>query len=95
MVFEFDEDKSKSNLSKHGMDFYEAQKLWDDPDALQLPARTAGEDRSLIIARVNGKHWTGIFTERGDNIRIISVRRSRTNEEALYEHSEQDDNAES
>ena len=39
----------------------------------------------MVIGRIGGKHWSAIVTPRGDNIRIISVRRSRTEEVALYE----------
>lgn len=56
MNFEYDENKSQSNLAKHGIDFVQAQELWNDHDLLEIP-----------------------------NIRIISVRRSRTQEVALYE----------
>ena len=51
MGFEFDEAKNKSNQSKHGIDFFEAQKLWDDPDALELPARSGAESGRMIVAR--------------------------------------------
>jgi uncharacterized DUF497 family protein len=83
--FEFDSDKSASNKLKHGIDFRAAQALWDDPDLLEIPARTTGEPRFLIVARINGKHWSAIITYRQQNIRIISVRRSRYEEVELYE----------
>jgi len=84
-MFEFDEDKSKSNLEKHGIDFVEAQHLWNDPDLLEIPAKTSDEPRFLVIGKIAGKHWSGVVTYRGTKIRIISVRRSRTEEVALYE----------
>ena len=37
MKFEFDENKSKSNKIKHGIDFEEAKKLWKDPYAFEIP----------------------------------------------------------
>ena len=77
------------------MDFFEAQKLWDDPDVLQRPARSELESRGMILARHNGKVWAAVFTERGNVIRIISVRRARTNEEALYEHADENDGGQS
>jgi uncharacterized protein len=82
---EFDPEKSNSNKLKHGIDFRTAQALWDDPDLLEIPARTSGESRFLIIARINGKHWSAIITYRQQNIRLISVRRSRSEEVELYE----------
>ena len=83
--FEFDEAKSASNRDKHGIDFVEAQGLWDDPMLLEIPAKTSDEPRYLIIGLLNGKHWSAVITYRNTSIRIISVRRSRTEEVALYE----------
>ena len=83
--FEFDEAKSASNREKHGIDFVEAQGLWNDPMLLEIPAKTSDEPRYLVIGVLSGKHWSAVITYRNTNIRIISVRRSRTEEVALYE----------
>lgn len=83
--FEFDPAKSQSNLAKHGIDFIKAQQLWADADLLQIPAKTSDEPRFLVIAMIDGKHWSGVITYRGASVRIISVRRSRAEEVALYE----------
>ena len=83
--FEFDERKSLANLEKHGIDFIDAQALWRDPDLIEIPARTTDEPRSLVIGRIEGKHWSAVVTPRGNNIRIISVRRSRVEEVTIYE----------
>lgn len=85
LAFEFDERKSRANQEKHGIDFIQAQELWRDPDLLEIPARTEDEPRSLVIARLQGKHWSAVITYRSKHIRIISVRRSRPEEVALYE----------
>ena len=85
MQFEFDEKKSDINQRKHGLDFIEAQALWDDPDLLEIPAKTIDEPRLLVVGKIAGKHWSGIITYRGGNIRIISVRRARVEEVELYE----------
>ncbi len=85
MEFEFDPQKSQANKKKHGIDFYEAQALWDDPDLIEIPVRTSDEPRFLIIAKSSGKHWSGVITYRGGKIRIISVRRSRKEEVDIYE----------
>lgn len=85
VTFEFDENKSQSNLEKHGIDFHTAQGLWNDSDLLEIPANTSDEPRFLVIAMLSGKHWSGVITYRGDHIRIISVRRSRKAEVNLYE----------
>ena len=85
MAFEFDSEKSVANLQKHGIDFIESQLLWDDPDLLEIPARTADEPRYLVIGRIGDRCWAGVITYRRENIRIISVRRARAEEVALYE----------
>ena len=85
MAFEFDPRKSAANLEKHGIDFVEAQRLWEDPDLLEIPARTEDEPRWLIIGRIDAKLWSAVVTSRSDAIRIISVRRSRDDEVAVCE----------
>ena len=85
MDFEFDTSKSESNKAKHGIDFVAAQALWDDPDLIEIPARTTDEPRSLVIGLIAGKHWSGVITYREERIRIVSVRRSRGEEIQLYE----------
>ena len=83
--FEFDAAKSESNRTKHGIDFVEAQGLWSDPMLLEIPAKTDDEPRYLVIGSMAGKHWAAVITYRGVNVRLISVRRARTEEVALYE----------
>ena len=84
-LFEFDAAKSESNRAKHGIDFVEAQSLWNDPMLLEIPAKTDDELRFLVIGLIDGKHWSAVIAYRGGNIRLISVRRARTEEVALYE----------
>ncbi len=84
-MLEYDEAKSQSNKAKHGISFVEAQALWDDPDLLEIPAKTVDEPRYLVIGQIGGKHWSAVVTYRGSNIRIISVRRARGKEVELYE----------
>ena len=85
MEFEFDAAKSQGNKSKYGIDFCDAQALWDDPDFVEVPATTTGERRFLVIGEISGKHWSAVITYRGNRIRIISVRRSREEEIKFYE----------
>ena len=87
MKFEFDTGKGHSNKIKHGIDFYEAQTLWDDPDLIEIPVKTSDEPRFLVIGNISGKYWSGVITYRSEKIRIISVRRSRKEEVELYESS--------
>lgn len=85
MGFVFDPKKSEYNLAKHGIDFVDAQQLWNDSNLLEIPARTEDEPRSIVIGQINAKYWSAVITYRSDDIRIISVRRSRAEEVALYE----------
>ena len=85
MEFEFDKQKSRINKKKHGIDFIEAQVLWNDPDRIEIPAKTIDEKRFLIIAKISDKYWSTIITYRSEKIRIISVRRSRKEEIEIYE----------
>ena len=43
--FEYDKNKSEKNLAKHGISFFEAQRLWDDTEMLEIPAKTTDEKR--------------------------------------------------
>lgn len=85
MEFEFDEWKSRSNKAKHEIDFIEAQALWEDPKLLEVPLKADDETRVLFVGRIGGKHWSAIVTYRQERVRIISVRRSRSEERELYE----------
>lgn len=87
MLFEFDPIKSALNHEKHGMDFIEAQQLWEDPDVIEVPARVVGEPRYLVVGRIGEKHWSAIVPYRDEKIRIISVRRSRPGEKEIYENA--------
>ncbi|KAA0875931.1 BrnT family toxin [Nitrincola tapanii] len=84
-TFEFDGEKSQANLHKHGIDFHDAQALWQDQDLLEIQAKSDDEPRYLVIGLIGDKHWSAVITYRGEKIRIISVRRSRKREVELYE----------
>ena len=85
MAFEFDERKSQANKAKHGIDFADAQALWLDEALAEVPARSDGEARFLVVGLMGDKHWSAFITYRDVNIRLISVRRSRPEEVAIYE----------
>ncbi|MEI9885452.1 MAG: BrnT family toxin [Rhizomicrobium sp.] len=85
MKFEFDQSKSAANKQKHGIDFEEAQKIWDNDDWLELPVPSVEEQRYVIIGMIDEKHGTAVVTYRADRIRLISVRRARDVEIACYE----------
>jgi uncharacterized DUF497 family protein len=85
MEFEFDPAKSASNLEKHGIDFGAVQASWRDVMRVDVPARTTDEPRWLVIGQIDDKHWSVVVTCREQRVRIISARRSRKEEVALYE----------
>ncbi len=88
MEYEFDPKKSRANKQKHRIDFIEAQALWLDVDRIEISAGTEDESRSLIVGMIGDKHWSAVITYRGEKIRLISVRRSRKEEVAIYESEE-------
>jgi uncharacterized DUF497 family protein len=85
--FEFDPDKSARCKAdpNWAIDFIEAQQLWSDLERLEIPLSTTDEPRIQVLGQIAGKHWSAIITHRNQNIRIISVRKMRENEKALYE----------
>jgi uncharacterized DUF497 family protein len=51
----------------------------------RFPARASDEPRHLVIGAIGDEYWSAVITYRNSNIRLISVRRSRKEESALYE----------
>lgn len=83
--FEYDTRKSWTNWEKHGIDVAEAQRLWQDTRRVEVPARVGAETRWLVIGRIDDRYWSAVVTKRGGRTRLISVRRSRDEEVAIYE----------
>ena len=87
--FEFDPAKSTAKKAKHGVDFIEAQALWDDVNRIEAPARSTTEPRHVVIGRIDETLWAAFVTYRHEEtIRIISVRRARAKERTRYEQQE-------
>ncbi len=87
MMFEYDKNKSHSNLIKHGIDFEHAQKLWNDYYLIEISINIIGdENRILCVAKYQDKHWTAVILKKKMSIRIISVRSARKKEVDLYEY---------
>ena len=82
--FEYDPAKSRANYEKHGIDFETAQALWLDERKALGPTASPDEMRWMLVAKLDGKLWSAIFTERKGRARLISVRRSRPQEAASY-----------
>jgi uncharacterized protein len=58
---------------------------WNDPLRLEIQAKSTTEPRFMVIGQIDGKYWSAIATYRNENIRLISVRRSRDDEVESYE----------
>lgn len=84
MEFEYDLAKSRSNAQKHGIDFEQAQALWDDENAVEKETEYPSEERIIRIGSIGGRIWAAVYTRREDRIRLISVRRARDDESELY-----------
>ena len=90
LSFEWDENKAKTNLAKHGASFEEASTVFGDPSSLTIPdpAHSQIEDRFIILGHSHqGKLVVVVHTERGDNMRVISARRASRKEHKHYEEN--------
>lgn len=88
MAFEWDEAKAQANLAKHGVSFEEAQSVFDDDNAgiKDDPDHSLGEHREIIVGHsVAGRLLLVSFTERAENVRIISARAASPRERRFYE----------
>lgn len=86
LMFDFDPAKSAAHKAKRGIDFVEAQTLWDDRCLTEIRVVDyGGKERRLFVGAAGGKRWTAVVTRRGDRIRINSVRRARSSEEMAYD----------
>ena len=88
MNFEWDENKSRANQTKHGIDFETATDLWNDKYRVEIQTPYPIENRRIMIGRINKKLWSAVFTMRENIVRIISVRRARNKESKLYDQKE-------
>lgn len=81
----FDRGKSQRTKETRGIDFIEARRVWDDPEAIEGPATMKdGEERWLKIGRFGDKIWAVGFTYREAGIRIFMVRPAREFERDVY-----------
>jgi len=91
LQFEWDEEKAKKNLNKHGVSFEEASAVFGDPLAITIPdpLHSEDEDRFITLGESSRRRLLVVVsTERGDNIRIISARVATRRERKDYEESE-------
>ena len=85
IAFEWYERKRRINVKKHGIDFIDVPEMFDD-DVIIIPDERFeyGEHRYIGIGLIKGRVVVAAYTERVDNIRIISVRKATKNEQIFY-----------
>jgi uncharacterized protein len=85
MSYEWDERKRRSNIKKHGIDFIDVPELFDS-DIVLLPDERFDYDepRFIAIGILKSVVVVVAYTERGENIRIISARKATKNEQIYY-----------
>jgi uncharacterized DUF497 family protein len=85
MSYEWDEQKRQINVKKHGVDFVDVPEIFDG-DIVTLPDERFdyGETRFIVIGILKSQVVVVVYTERGDNIRIISARKATKNEQIYY-----------
>lgn len=84
--FEWDAEKAKNNLKKHGISFEMATNVFYDESRIEIydAAHSAEEDRYITIGMVN-KVLFVVYTMRRENIRLISARTATARERRLYD----------
>ena len=89
MQYEWDEAKRESNLRKHGLDFADADLVYENPGKRTFPAVRSIEFRlqDIALVRINGTILTLVYVLRGYNIRVISFRKASRKERRDYDNS--------
>ncbi len=85
MIFEWDEEKAKLNLKKHGIPFETAAKVFLDENRIEIydEAHSMDEDRYITIG-LAGEVLFVVYTERSAKLRLISARLATPSERKLY-----------
>ena len=86
MKYEWDEAKNLVNIKKHGIDFNDAHELFEG-DKLVIPytRQDYGEKRMIAVGRINGRLMIGVYTQRSETLRIISIRKANDREKERFE----------
>lgn len=84
--FEWDDNKRRGNVKKHGIDFIGAKEIWAG-DVLEVPSQrdVHGEKRYIAYGRLGNTVIAVVYTWRGKTRRIISARRARDYERDAYQ----------
>ena len=91
MHFEWDPEKARANLAKHGVSFEEAMRAFLDPLSVTIldPDHSEGEDRFVLLGQSSsGRLLVVVHTDRRDAVRLISARRATRRERRTYEQED-------
>lgn len=88
MIFEWDSEKERINIKKHGLDFSTAARVFKDENRLEIydELHSDFEERYITIGVIDNIAYVVVvvYTERGEAIRIISARKATNNERRMY-----------
>lgn len=86
MEFEWDDNKNKKNILKHGLDFNDVKELFFDPERLKSPdlRKNYNEDRWITIGKWKNIIIVSVYTLRDNKFRIISARLAKKSEREIY-----------
>jgi uncharacterized DUF497 family protein len=86
MGFQWDAEKSAANEAKHGISFNQAAQIFRGP-ILKRPddRKDYGEQRFIALGAYDGEVLRVVFTERGDDIRLISAWRASKHDSEKYQ----------
>jgi uncharacterized DUF497 family protein len=83
--FEWDEDKRRTNIRDHGIDFGNVPLVFDGYTVTVEDTRIEyGETRCITVGILKGRTIAVTHTERGEKIRLISARKATQYEETTY-----------
>jgi len=86
MDYQWDPNKAKSNLKKHGVRFADAVSVFEDENAITIEDEHESENRFITIGRdILLRILVVVYTFRGHIIRIISARKATARERKTYE----------
>jgi hypothetical protein len=81
----WDERKRAANLAKHGLDFEDANRVYNNPLKLTFESPRKDENRKLDLVTIEDVLLPFIYVERGNSVRAISLRRASRTERRIYE----------
>jgi hypothetical protein len=86
MKMEWDEEKCVENLEKHGLSFEDAWQVFSG-DTITIPddRYDYGEERLITLGRLAGRVVVVVHVSRGENTRIISMRKANAREQKIYQ----------